>query len=149
MKIDWKSLAATDGYKSLKATYIRAVQDSARCKSPLRKKAEYLRHFNWVISRAKHYAGKTNRSVEDVLNEWEEKRNYCWLNYYQESCRPKIHSNAKKPMGVNGIRAYYRRTYSRYNPHVVRHLVCGFIKRRQRQHSKKTRWEMRRKKQCL
>lgn len=92
MPIDWKHLATTTGYKSLKAAYIRDVQGSRRQKHPLRRKAEFLRKFQWVISRAKHYAYHTGESIESILNSWEEKRNYWWLNYYQECNQPKFHS---------------------------------------------------------
>ena len=34
--INWKHLATTTGYRSLKATYIRDVQESAKQKHPMR-----------------------------------------------------------------------------------------------------------------
>lgn len=109
MQIDWKHLATTVGYKSLKATYIKAVQGAARQKRPMRLKAEYLRRFQWVINRAIHYAYHTGKSIELILNEWEEKRTYyCWLNFYQDYHQPKFHSNSCKPQGIRGTRKYYR-----------------------------------------
>ena len=54
LKIDWKHLATTPGYKSLKAAYIKDVEKSERYRhkhgcAPMRDKAEFLEHFNWVI----------------------------------------------------------------------------------------------------
>ena len=116
MQIDWKYLATTPGYISLKATYVKAVQDAEthrrRFKSkPMRDKEEYLTHFNWIIGRAKHYAKHRACSLEAVLNEWEAKRDYCWLNNYQEGRQPKIHSNSTKRIGIKGIKKYNKKCH--------------------------------------
>jgi hypothetical protein len=93
MKIDWKKVAASPGYKSLKAAYIKDVQGNQRWVRkgvrPMRDKAEFLRHFRWVISRAMYYAHRYNRPIEAVLWSWESDRTYWWLNYYQEGRQPK------------------------------------------------------------
>lgn len=149
MKIDWKHLATTVGYKSLKATYIKAVQDAARQKRPMRDKAEFLRKFQWVISRAKHYASHTSKSIEVVLNEWEEKRTYCWLNFYQDCSQPKFHSNFKKPMGVKGTRKYYKNdSWYKNDPVRIRDRMKSFIAYFNTNKPKKAkpRWSMARKK---
>ena len=142
--IDWKHLATTEGYKSLKATYVKAVQDAAKRQHPLRGKAELLRQFQWVINRAKHYAQHTGKSMEVILNEWEEGRTYCWLNYYQDCSQPKFHSSSISRMGVKGTRKQYKESYS-HDP------VRGSMRIREfmaRENPKKTkpRWDMRRKK---
>lgn len=98
MKINWKTLAATPGYRSLKAEYIRDLHRSGRSK------AELLKHFYWVIGRAQHYASHRGISVVTILNEWEAKRDYWWLNYYQNSNQPKLPSGKPrnvKPMSLN------------------------------------------------
>ena len=87
MKIDWKQVSKSAGYRSLKAAYI---SDVTAYRSRGRSKATYLKHFNWVISRAKHYSAKTGRSLIEILDEWEAKRTYCWLNYYQDCNQRKI-----------------------------------------------------------
>jgi hypothetical protein len=94
MKIDWKHLATTPGYKSLKAAYIRDVQEAEAYRNrferkPMREKEEFLHKFIWVIARAKHYAHYYNTSVETILKMWEDKRTYWWLNYYQDCNMPK------------------------------------------------------------
>lgn len=102
MKIDWKTLAKSPGYRSLKAAYERDAQKAGKYDSPLRKKAELYRHFQWVINRAKHYAERKNQSIEQVLNTWERGRTYWWLSYYQDGNMPKLPSGKPrnvKPMG--------------------------------------------------
>lgn len=89
MNINWKQLATTPGYKSLKAAYIKDVQDIQRHKYPMRKKEELLAKFNWVIGRAMYYAHRNGRPIGNILWSWESDRNYWWLNYYQDSNQPK------------------------------------------------------------
>ena len=89
MKIDWKYIATTPGYKSLKAAYIKDVMGNQRYERPMRNKAEFLRHFKWVIGRALHYAHIFGLPLDFILDSWEDNRTYWWLNYYQESRQPK------------------------------------------------------------
>lgn len=53
----------------------------------------YCDKFKWVIERAKHYAEKMGLNWEDVLDSWEESRNYWYMNYYQECNQPLINSD--------------------------------------------------------
>ena len=111
MQIDWKYLATTKGYQSLKAAYISDVQEATKDSHPMRKKEELLRHFQWVINRAKHYAHHTGEPMQVILKRWEEKRSYWWLNYYQDCSQPKFTSKSIKQMSVNGIRKQYRNNF--------------------------------------
>ena len=92
-KIDWKQVAKSPGYISLKEAYIKNVQENQlyinRGQRPMRDKAEFLRHFKWVIGRAMYYAHKYDCSITSVLYEWESRRDYWWLNFYQDSRQPK------------------------------------------------------------
>jgi hypothetical protein len=95
--INWKHVATTPGYKSLKAAYIKDVQEAEwyRIKfkqKPMREKAEFLKKFKWVIGRAMHYAHTYNRPIEDILWSWESDRKGWWLNYYQDCRQPKKRS---------------------------------------------------------
>ena len=147
MKIDWKHVATTPGYVSLKAAYTHDVREAARKKHQMRKKAEFLKLFNWVINRAKHYAYHVGVPIDSILNDWEENRSYWWLNYYQEGKQPKFHSKAKKPIGIKGIRNSYK-SCSFYGPVQVKHRVNDFIKNEHKNSStkKKKRWSTERKK---
>lgn len=98
-QINWKHLATTKGYKSLKAAYIHDVRDAVARKQKfgraMRDKAEFLKLFNWVINRAKHYSHHTGKPIDIILNEWEEKRTYWWLNFYQDCRQPKFRIKLK------------------------------------------------------
>ena len=135
MKIDWKHLAKTKGYQSLKAAYSYDVQNRSRTKK------ELLRHFNWVICRAKHYAYYQGRTLEEVLCEWEAKRDYWWLNFYQECNQPKL-VRALKPQNIKGLRNFMKEHYNFENTIDRKHRVNSEIQLRQRQTStkKKRRW---------
>jgi len=107
MAENWKEIHKCSGYRSLKAEYIRNVQNAEarrrRGHRPMRDKAEYLKHFNWIIGRAKHYAHETGLPITWILNLWESKRKYCWLNFYQNNCQPKFHSKSIKRRRTNLI----------------------------------------------
>lgn len=94
MKIDWKYVATTPGYKSLKAAYIKDARNAAKQEHPMRKKEVFLELFNWVICRAKHYAHKLDVPIDHILNKWEKDRTYWWLNYYQPGKQSKLHSKS-------------------------------------------------------
>lgn len=150
MKVDWKYVSKTTGYLSLKAAYVHDVQESEKNKRrfghAMRNKPEFLRLFNWVISRAKHYAQIQNVTIDVILNEWENKRNYWWLNYYGDSRQPKSHSGSMKSMGLNGIRKEYhggRWQIGHHTEQENKNRVCEYIMREQKNHSTKTkpRWK--------
>jgi hypothetical protein len=96
MKIDWKKVSKSDGYKSLKKAYIRDVQNSAHL---LRKglrgrsKEEFRRHFKRAIGLAMHFSHKWQLPLETVLDHWESKRDYWWLNFYQRGCVSRLKPN--------------------------------------------------------
>lgn len=54
----------------------------------------YCDKFKWVIERARHYGEKLNIPWEEILDSWEEDRDYWYMNYYQESNQPLIDSDS-------------------------------------------------------
>lgn len=110
MKVDWKYFSQTDGYKSLKAAYMRDVKQAGNERRPMRSKEEFYKHFQWVVNRCVHYAHALNKKPWEILDEWELKRDHWWLNFYQESRQPKIRptSISRKPMGIRGIKKHYK-----------------------------------------
>ena len=108
MIIDWKKVARSSGYISLKVAYIKEAMEAGKRKRPMRDKEELYKKFQWVICRAKHYAEHLNRPLECILYEWERKRIHGILNYYQDCRQPKFHSGLKKPIGVKGTRNFYK-----------------------------------------
>lgn len=115
MKIDWKALAQSPGYRSLKAAYTRDVHKAGQETHPMRKKAEFLKLFTWVIARAQHYAIRQNRPIEEVLNEWEAKRDYWWLNFYGEGRQPKLPSGKPRNVKYQKPETYLRSRWGRRN----------------------------------
>ena len=82
-KEDLIELKKCKGYQTLSQA---VEQDIARNQ----KNTEYAEKLNWVIDRVLHYAEKLNLSASELLNKWEEKRDYWYMNYYQDCNMPKI-----------------------------------------------------------
>lgn len=144
MNVDWKYFSQTKGYKSLKEAYMRDARNAGKEARPMRNKEEFYKKFQWVISRCIHYAQALNKQPWDVLDEWESKRGYWWLNYYQESNQPNIRpeSISKKPMNIRGIKKQYKKgrfpdSNTRVNKRIGDHL--------RKQRTKKPRWSAMRK----
>jgi len=90
------------GYEKLKLSVENDCNDGNKCFNPngcdkhgAKCFHEYCDKFKWTIDRAKHYGEKLGLNWEDVLNSWEEKRNYWYMNYYQESNQPEIRDNVR------------------------------------------------------
>ena len=109
MKIDWKKLAQSPGYKSLKAAYIRDVREAANRKDSVQKKKEFLRLFRKVINMAQHRAIRLDISVEQVLNEWENIRDHWWLNYYSDYHLKKLPSGKPRNVKPQRPETYWRK----------------------------------------
>lgn len=77
MKINWKEVSKSKGYISCKQGMIQCRKQSFSNKESLYKK------FQWILGKAKHYSHILNIPIEEVLNIWEEERNYSWENFYQ------------------------------------------------------------------
>lgn len=147
MKIDWKKVSKTPGYVSLKAAYIRDVQEAAKSQDkgyhPMRSKKEFLEHFRWVIGRAEHYAHHKNTTIDVILNEWEDKRTYWWLNYYQNNRQPLLNrSSVCLPPSIKLLRKNKR--YSRYPKKYKQKAIFSELLRLQEINSTKSpkRWKM-------
>ena len=88
-KLNWKVIAASKGYKSLKAAYVQDVQDVQKQirlgRTPHRTKKTFRRHFTQAIGFAMKYSNKWGIPIEKVLLHWETVRGYqWWLNFYQD-----------------------------------------------------------------
>lgn len=77
------AITECEGYKKL----LKAVEYDEH-KSP--DFHDYRGKLAWVVDRAKHYADKTGIPAVDILNAWENNRDYWYMNYYQESNQPEI-----------------------------------------------------------
>jgi hypothetical protein len=56
----------------------------------------YCNKFKWIIDRANHYSEKLGIPAEEILNSWENSRDYWYMNYYQDGNQPLIDSKAIK-----------------------------------------------------
>jgi hypothetical protein len=53
----------------------------------------YREKLEWVVARAKHYADKTGLTPEAILDAWEKRRDYWYMNYYQDANQPAIEAD--------------------------------------------------------
>lgn len=51
---------------------------------------DYRAKLLWTVERAKHYAEKLSLDPAAVLDQWESKRRYWYMNYYQDANQPQI-----------------------------------------------------------
>ena len=65
---------------------------------------QYCNKYKWVLDRAELYAKLTKKTKEDVIKAWEEKRNYWYMNFYQECNQPDINGDVKVLMIEDWIR---------------------------------------------
>ncbi len=154
MKIDWKYLSTTPGYKSLKKAVVENIARKHRSKK------ETYQMFYTTINRAKHYAHKLNKPIEEVLNGWEEKRKDKnnrigeWvIQFYPGHCRDqyrlgKLH-RAPNVKPKNPINYYRTDPWCKKDPIRKKAMILKTIMEIQKQNSKrkgkKARWSNERK----
>lgn len=73
-----------NGISRLKEAYNYDLNNKARSKK------ELDLQWDWVMARAKQYADYFGTTPDTVLDVWESKRRYWWLNYYQECNQPDL-----------------------------------------------------------
>lgn len=145
MKINWKQLAQSPGYKSLKAALIKDIGGNGRNPS-WRSKKELYKHFYWIIGRAKHYAHHIGLPVEEILRQWESDRKGGWFGYYQDR-KPFNKFGTGKPRNVKpmSIRTSYR-TSPWFNKREQRQRIKSAkeseAKLARKKAGKKRRWSM-------
>jgi hypothetical protein len=49
---------------------------------------KYCNKYKWVLDRAAHYAEKTGKTIDEIMQVWETDRSYWYMNYYQECNQP-------------------------------------------------------------
>lgn len=54
---------------------------------------KYCNQFKWVIDRANHYAEKLGIPAAEILDSWEKRRSYWYMNYYQDCNQPLIEAD--------------------------------------------------------
>lgn len=53
-----------------------------------------MKKLSFAVDRAKHYEEKTGIPAGDILTAWERRRNYWYMNYYQDAQQPKLEGEA-------------------------------------------------------
>jgi hypothetical protein len=101
------SIQECEGYKKL-------VADVERDESKSPGFHNYRATLQFAVDRAEHYAEKTGLSAADILDAWESRRNYWYMNYYQDANQPLIREGVvrvfdtledlKTSLGKNGFR---------------------------------------------
>lgn len=129
MKINWKEVSKSSGYRSLKAAYIKQVEYS-RGWGRGRDKKEMYALFCKIIARATHYAHHQNRPIEDVLEEWQSECEYGFSNHYRNNLKPLLTKPKGKSqeMGLRGHIKYYK-TSRRFDPATRKRCVGDLIRR--------------------
>lgn len=54
---------------------------------------DYFDKLDWIVSRAKHYAEKTGLKTAEIIDAWEARRDYWYMNYYHDGNQPLIDSD--------------------------------------------------------
>ncbi len=64
-----------------------------KCIAQTRCTHDYCGKLKWILERAKHYAIKTNKTIDEILEIWETDRTYWYMNYYQDCNQPLLDSD--------------------------------------------------------
>lgn len=84
---------------------------------------DYRGKLQWIVDRVQHYADATGLPPEQILDAWEERRHYWYMNFYQESRQPTLDGPKVRVfdtveqlgavVGVSGFRCPYCKGVSR------------------------------------
>jgi hypothetical protein len=77
----------SEGYKNLRAA-IESDEPSGW------KIEERMKKLSFAVDRAKHYEEKTGIPAGEILTAWESRRDYWYMNYYQDAGQPKIDADS-------------------------------------------------------
>jgi len=81
------NIEESTGYQKL----LKAVESDVERDAKFGVKShDYRAKLSWIIDRTNHYSEKTGIPASDILNAWEERRNYWYMNFYQDANQPKI-----------------------------------------------------------
>lgn len=96
-----EKLEDCDGYKKLVSAIKHDCEE--KCFNPNGCDKEkcgcfhkYCDKFKWIMDRVKHYSEKTGIPEVELLNAWEEHRDYWYMNWYQDSNQPLIKAESVK-----------------------------------------------------
>ena len=141
MKINWKAVAASPGYISMKAAI---AADANRWGRPDKR---YQEAFDFAINRAKHliyspiYSKTRDYTLQLImqLHAWEVDRKQNFINYYSgyNLSKKKKHSNVLKPGGIRQRIKFYKGNTQHKNSHRAAKEMIEYL---QKKRTKKARW---------
>lgn len=79
------TIEQSEGYKKLLA----AIQEDMKSGPP---DSRMMKTLTFAVERAQHYAEHTGLDAGDILTAWESRRDYGYLNYYQDANQPLINA---------------------------------------------------------
>lgn len=82
-----------EGYRKLVAAVERDEKQSPNFHN-------YRGKLEWIVARARHYAEKTGLTPEAILDAWDSKRDYWYMNYYQDANQPLIAADSVRVFGT-------------------------------------------------
>lgn len=106
MQIDWKTVAKSPGYRSLKAAYVKRMTFRQVDKDRARMA------FKHTIGRITHRAARLGLSFEKTLNVLEEQRvkaSHNWESFYSNHHLPKLPSGKPRNVEPGGHETHLRR----------------------------------------
>jgi hypothetical protein len=77
------SIESCDGYKKLLAVVERDEKTQPGFH-------DYRAKLKWVLDRASQYASATGLDAAQILDAWERRRDYWYMNFYQEANQPEM-----------------------------------------------------------
>jgi hypothetical protein len=89
--------AVLDSCKSEGGDGVNFCHESRKCRC--------CQKYKWIMDRAAHYAEKLGSDVESVLKVWEGRRDYWFMNYYQDADQPLIEGEDIRVMNAESMKA--------------------------------------------
>ncbi len=77
----------SEGYKKLRAAILADTKSGWR-------EEDRLAKLDFAVNRAKHYEEKTGIPAGEILTSWESRRDYWYMNYYQDCKQPLIEGDS-------------------------------------------------------
>lgn len=62
---------------------------------------ERMKKLAWAVERAKHYEKKTGVPAGEILTMWESRRDYWYMNFYQDANQPLLEGDSVRVFETN------------------------------------------------
>jgi hypothetical protein len=72
------------------AGFRKLVAEYQECAKREPDRSGYRTKLDWIVARARHYAEQTGLDAAAILDAWEARRTYWYMNYYQDAGQPLI-----------------------------------------------------------